>query len=108
MKRTGNLSINSENIYRIAKYVEQLEEYAQYGKAYREQLEKDYIRYGGLCFNGSNGVMTSTAKKLSVNELEECVKLYKNAVEGNGAFAPQLIPQGSTDRDFYNKQEYSI
>ena len=61
------------------------------------------------CFKDNNGVIASTAKKLSVNELEECVRLYKKAVQGKGAFTPQLITDDKKlDREIYDKQEYSI
>lgn len=109
VKKGNYKAINGENILELAKYIEKMEEHAEYGKAYRQQLEKEYIRYGGLCFKDNNGVIASTAKKLSVNELEECVRLYKNAVQGNGAFTPQLITDDKKlDREIYDKQEYSI
>lgn len=109
IKKGNYKAINSDNVSEIAKHIEKLEEYAECGIAYREQLEKDYIRYGCLCFKDSNNLMTSTAKKLSVKELEESIRLYKNSVNGNTVFSPQLVPNNnSNSKEFYNKQEYSI
>lgn len=96
--RNGNYkSVNADNIGVLMDYIKELEEYAGYGRAYEEELRKDYIRYGSMCFNSENNgegcfeVLSNTAKKLSLSELERMVALYRGKVEENIFLAPQLI-----------------
>jgi len=90
--KKGNYSvINTKNGKRLIDYIKQLEDMAEYCKAYRSDLEKQYIRYSSLCFQGNSQMLTDVAKKLSIKELKQLVSLYKGAVESGSHLQPQLI-----------------
>lgn len=91
IKRGSYKSLNSESVKQLAEYITQLEQYAEYGKVYRAGLEKDYVKYSGLCFSDNDSeVSLSVAKKLSLNELEKLVALYKGHIEAENYCKPQL------------------
>lgn len=106
IKRGSYKALNSENIKQLAEYITQLEQYAEYGKAYRVGLEKDYVKYSGLCFaDNDSEVSLSVAKKLSLNELENLVALYKGHIESENYCKPQLC---SSITEKNNDLQYNI
>ncbi len=91
IKKGGYKALNNESVKQLAEYITQLEQYAEYGKAYRAGLEKDYVRYSGLCFSDNDSeVSSSVAKKLSLSELEKLVALYKGHIESENYCKSQL------------------
>ncbi len=92
IKRCNFKAVNSSNIEYLAEYIKQLEVNAEYGKAFRESLEKDYIRYCGLCFeNTDSDMLLQVAKKLTLKELQEFVAVYKGKVNAENYCLPQLV-----------------
>ena len=97
--KNGNYnSVNSDNIGVLLDYIRELEEYAGYGRAYEEELRKEYVRYGSMCLDDGNKsdescfeVLSNTAKKLSLCELEKMAALYRRKAEENIFIAPQLM-----------------
>ena len=110
IKKGNYKALNSSNAEYLAEYVKQLEINAEYGKAFRENLEKEYIRYCGLCLENSNtDMLTQVAKKLSLQELEHFVIMYKGKVEGNSHCKPQLYVNhtNSSDENTDDRNRYT-
>lgn len=106
VKKGSCSALNSEKAKQLAEYITELEQYAEYGKSYRMELEKNYVKYSGLCFVDSDSeVSLSVAKKLSINELEKLVALYKGHIESENYCKPQLY-SGVTEK--YNDLQYNI
>ncbi len=92
IKKCNFKAVNSSNIEYLADYIKQLEINAEYGKAFRDNLEKDYVRYCGLCLENTNAdMLLQVAKKLTLNELEEFVAVYKGRVNAENYCLPQLV-----------------
>ena len=96
--RNGNYkSVNADNIGVLMDYIKELEEYAGYGRAYEEELRKDYVRYGSMCLDSINisescsEILISTAKKLSMSELEKMTAIYRGKAEENDFISPQFM-----------------
>lgn len=96
IKRGNYKALNSGNAEYIAEYIKQLEINAEYGKIFRENLEKEYIRYCGLYLDNSNAdMLAAVAKKLSLQELEQFVIMYKGKIESNSYCKPQLYVENT-------------
>ncbi|MEE0264099.1 MAG: hypothetical protein UD936_00580 [Acutalibacteraceae bacterium] len=110
IKKCNYKAVNSCNIKYLSDYIKQLEVNAEYGKAFREKLEKDYIRYCGLCFENTNTEMLlQVAKKLTLNELEEFVAVYKGRVNAEDYCLPQLAGRNhSRDENVNNSYTASF
>lgn len=108
LKKGNYKALNSSNAEYLAEYIKQLEITAEYGKAFRENLEKEYIRYCGLCLENSNADMLSTvAKKLTLQELEHFVLMYKSKVEGINHIKPQLYVEHTNSSENGTENMYS-
>lgn len=106
IKKGSYKALNNESVKQLAEYITQLEQYAEYGKAYRTGLEKDYVKYSGLCFaDNDSEISLSVAKKLSLNELEKLVALYKGHIENENYCKPQLSGYTSEKN---NNLQYNI
>lgn len=107
--KKGNYSvINSKNAEKLADCINQLQELADCGKEYRQELEKQYIRYSSLCFKGNSPMLADVAQKLSINELKQLVALYKGAVECGSYLNPQLVNQHTNASLQSNNSQYNI
>lgn len=109
IKKCNFKAVNSNNIEYLADYIKQLEINAEYGKAFRESLEKDYIRYCVLCFENTNAdMLLQVAKKLTLNELEEFVAVYKSRVNAENYCLPQLVSNKQcSDENIKNSYSYT-
>ena len=108
IKKGNYKALNSDNAKYLAEYIKQLEENAEYGKAFRENLEKEYVRYSGLCLENSNTDMLCTvAKKLSLSELEHFVAMYKGKVEAGNYCKPQLYVSHAHSSDENREDTYT-
>ncbi|MEE0858617.1 MAG: hypothetical protein U0M12_04005 [Acutalibacteraceae bacterium] len=108
IKKGNYKALNSQNVEWLAKYVSNLEKYAECGKVYRNQLEKDYVKYSQLCFDDcDNEVLNTVAKKLSIDELKGFVEMYKKRTEKENFCKPQLYVQTSKIQNYDNNQ-YNI
>ncbi|MEE1281766.1 MAG: hypothetical protein UHK60_05880 [Acutalibacteraceae bacterium] len=100
IKKGNYKALDSSNSEYLAEYIKQLEVDAKYGKAFRESLEKEYIRYCGLCHSNSNAdMLTQVAKKLTLKELEQFVAMYKSKLEGKSYCTPQLYVNSTNSKD---------
>lgn len=103
LKSAESIQLNANECNAICDYVGKLEKFAEYGRKYRDNLEKEYVRYSALCFDNSNGEMDKEiAKKLSLNELESKISLYKGSVEKKTACKPQLFVNDNNNEQYYN------
>lgn len=103
IKKHNYKSVNESNINKVAEYITDLEKYAKYGKRYRDNLEKDYLKYSALCFENSDGcILKNVAEKLTLEELESMTELYKRHIENKNACTPQLLKSNEENEDYYN------
>lgn len=103
LKGVEHASLTAEECNAICDYVSRLEKFAEYGKKYRDNLEKEYVRYSALCFDNSNSeIDREIAKKLSATELETKISLYKGSLEKKRVCKPQLFINDSDNEQYYN------
>lgn len=108
IKKGNYKALNNKNVQYLAEYVKQLEESAEYGRVFRENLEKEYIRYCTLCLENNNPEMLGTvAKKLTIKELEQFVAMYKGKLDGSNHYQPQLYVGSKNDSDVPVKSTYA-
>lgn len=107
--KKGNYKVlNSQNVEKLAKYVSKLEKYAECGRVYRKELEKEYVKYSQLCFeNCDNEVLSTVAQKLSLDELKGFVEMYKSCAEKENFCKPQLYVQTGKTQN-YDNNHYNI
>ena len=88
------LSLTKAQAQALLAQVKQWQEQARWGRAYRERLEGDVLKYSAILQPSlPRAVMESAVKGLSVGELSQMAQTYEKMAGEKLPLKPQLAPQ---------------
>ena len=93
MKETQEgLFLSEEEISKMLRHLEQMEEYAACGKAYREEVSRNVVKLCGLAQPQiSSEVMKRVTEGMSLNDLKVFEKAFRTKAEEVMPLSPQLV-----------------
>ncbi len=90
----GDILFSAEECSELSAELKKLLDEAQWGREYRENLCKSFVRLSGVVQPEiSAGTARSICKRLSVDELRECVGAYEKKADRLLSYAPQLCSE---------------
>lgn len=95
MQRGETVTLSGEQTAKLAGYIRELEQFAQDGREYRGELQREVVRLSAVVQPELTGVMGNVVKNMALSELRAFQKAYAQKAEGVLPPKPQLMPKAA-------------